>query len=268
MLIHNLHDELPCLTETAYTMINRDLTVCEKQAPILNEQIIEVYLNDRLTMKIVCIPMHLPELILGRLLTENMITNVGDVESIVISEDGARADVRITRAASQNPDYVETVTSCCAGNHILNDAFVVPQEPKPVRPIPWKPEWIFQLADLFAAGMPLHGQTWATHSCFLSRMGTPVFSCEDIGRHNALDKVIGFALRNGIPLDECIVYSSGRVPTDMIQKALRAGIPVFSSKASPTQRAVALAGQYQLTLICSARRDCMKQYTGKRPDNE
>ena len=59
-----------------------------------------------------------------------------------------------------------------------------------------------------------------------------LFSCEDIGRHNALDKVIGYALRHQIDLTECMVYSSGRIPTDMAMKAIYAGIPVLSSKAS------------------------------------
>ena len=110
--------------------------------------------------------------------------------------------------------------------------------------------------------MPLHAATWATHSCFLARNGEILFSCEDIGRHNAMDKAIGYALRNGIPLSECMVYSSGRIPTDMAKKAIRAAIPVLISKAAPTRQAIALAHTYGLTLICAARRDSMRQYTG------
>lgn len=64
---------------------------------------------------------------------------------------------------------------------------------------------------------------------------------EDIGRHNALDKVLGWALEQGIPLGECIVYTSGRIPVDMVLKVIRAGVPVFASKAMPTAESVALA---------------------------
>lgn len=64
----------------------------------------------------------------------------------------------------------------------------------PVTPVPWKKQWIFDLADCFANGTPFHRQTWATHSCFLACDGELLFQCEDIGRHNALDKAIGYAL--------------------------------------------------------------------------
>lgn len=117
------------------------------------------------------------------------------------------------------------------------------------------------MADTFADGMPLHGVTFATHSCLLARRDEILFSCEDIGRHNALDKVIGYALRHQIDLTECMVYSSGRIPTDMAMKAIYAGIPVLSSKASPTTEAIELAKAYRLTLVCAARRDRMKVFS-------
>ena len=113
----------------------------------------------------------------------------------------------------------------------------------------------------FADGSPLHGITFATHSCILAQKDHILFSCEDIGRHNALDKVIGYALRHNIDLHQCMVYSSGRIPTDMTLKVIHAGIPILSSKASPTSEAIDLAKKYHLTLICAARRDRMKVFT-------
>ena len=152
------------------------------------------------------------------------------------------------------------------GNHILNDYFLTQKEVKPVAPIPWKASQIFDLADRFHAGMPLHGQTFATHSCLLAKDGALLFQCEDIGRHNALDKAIGYALRHKIPLTECMAYSSGRIPTDMAMKAIRAKIPILSSKASPTAEAIELAKEYGLTLVCAARRDRMKLFAGPEPE--
>lgn len=88
-------------------------------------------------------------------------------------------------------------------------------------------------------GWPLHGVTFATHSCLLARRDEILFSCEDIGRHNALDKVIGYALRHQIDLTECMVYSSGRIPTDMAMKAIYADSGAFQ-QASPTTEAIDL----------------------------
>ena len=232
--------DFACLSPVAHRLIFRDGTQQDAVAPYLNEHSMDVFLNGCKAMTLVCVPQFLPELVLGRLLTETIIHGMEDVQQLRISGDGSRADVTL----SENP--------------ILPEAASL----KPVKPIFWKSEWIFQLADRFAQGMPLHAATWATHSCFLARSGEILFSCEDIGRHNAMDKVIGYALRNGIPLSDCMVYSSGRIPVDMTVKAIRAGIPVLVSKAAPTQEAISLANAYGLTLICSARRDSMRQYTG------
>jgi FdhD protein len=67
-----------------------------------------------------------------------------------------------------------------------------------------------------------------------------------------MDKAIGYALINGIPLNECILYTTGRVPTDMVKKAIMAGVPVLVSKAVPTDAAIKMAKEHSLTLICKA----------------
>ena len=71
--------------------------------------------------------------------------------------------------------------------------------------------------------------------------------------------------RSDVDLKKCVVYSSGRIPTDMASKAIRAGIPVLASKASPSAEAVAMAKEYHLTLVCAARRDRMKLFAGNAP---
>ncbi len=269
-------DSFPTITERyACLEVSRKQSFYEIDRPgqflvseeeLLTEHLLEVYLNEQLTMKLVCTPQYLAELVLGRLLTEGIIRRADEVKTLHICEYGRRARVYLTDERSHKERrFVETTPSCCTGSHILNDLFVTNRELLPVRPIPWKAEWIFALAEAFAKGMPLHEKTWGTHSCFLARESELLFACEDIGRHNALDKVIGYALRQGIDLSRCIVYSSGRIPTDMTVKAIRAGIPILASKAVPTTESVALAEQYGLTLLCAARRDRMRLYAGSRP---
>ena len=247
MKINEQYHNLNLLENVTYEFLGRDGETHEETEPILVEHMMDVYVNERLTMKLVCIPQHLTELVLGRLFTEGIISSAEDVEQIYICEFGKRARVILSR------------------NRVLNDYFITDQPMTPVTPVPWKKQWIFDLADCFANGTPLHSQTWATHSCFLACDGELLFQCEDIGRHNALDKAIGYALRHNIDLKKCVVYSSGRIPTDMAIKAIRAGIPVLASKASPSAEAVAMAKEYHLTLICAARRDRMKLFTGNNP---
>lgn len=268
MYINEQYHDLTLLDNVSCQYIGRD-GICRKETePILREHLMDVYINDRLTMKLICIPQYLTELVLGRLLTEGMIESSQEVEHIYICEYGARAKVLLCRTGkSASEDYVETTASCCTGNHLLNNYFVRQTPASPVTPVSWSASQVFALADRFAEGMPLHAQTFATHSCFLARQSELLFQCEDIGRHNALDKAIGYAIRHQINLKECMVYSSGRIPTDMVMKAIRAGIPILASKASPSREAVQLAEEYGLTLVCAARRDRMKLFAGTPPED-
>lgn len=266
--IHDPSTEQELLHKANCLQLSRDGQAREQSGVLLSEHRTDIYINERLTMKLVCIPEHLPELVMGRLLTEGIIRTADDVKSIRICEHGARASIFLHNATPKNnaaDDFVELTPSSCTSNHVLNDDFQTCKCLSPVTPIPWKASWIFSLADRFAEGMPLHRETWCTHSCFLAMEDRLLFQCEDIGRHNALDKAIGYALLHEIDLTRCVIYSSGRIPTDMAEKAIRAGVPILSSKASPTREAVKLAKQYHLTLACNARRDGMRLYAGEPP---
>lgn len=239
--------------------------VRKRQAAVITEHLLEVYINERLTMKLTCTPSYLAELVLGRMLTEGMMETPADVDTIYICEHGRRAKVFLKGYEDRPEDiqertYVEMTPSCCTGNHILNDYFVRPMRVTPVSPLNWKQEWIFRFLDAFEQDTPLHSKTGSTHSCYLMIDGEILFQCEDIGRHNALDKAIGFAIRHGLDLTRAMVYTTGRVPTDMVMKALRAKIPVLVSRRPPTTEALRLAADYGLTIIGEAKKDKMIFY--------
>ena len=271
MKIQELYEGLDLSDFAPAEILYRDGRSENKNEMLIAEHLIHVYVNDVLTMKLVCTPQYLTELVLGRLLTEGMIRSAEDVLSIYICEHGARARVFLVDAAlEKNPDeakplssdrYVEQDPTCCTDNHVLNDTFLRYQHLFPLPATDVRAAEVFALADHFKKGSALHSLTGGAHSCTLAIKGTIRFTCEDIGRHNALDKAIGFALRNGLPLSESMVYSSGRIPVDMARKAILAGIPVLVSKAVPTRQAVTLAREYGLTLLCSARSDTIKRYS-------
>jgi FdhD protein len=129
----------------------------------------------------------------------------------------------------------------------------------PAPPV-WRPEDVFALAARFRQGMPIHSATGATHSCFLMRGGEIVYECEDLSRHNAVDKAVGFAVVSGTPLGECLLYTSGRLPEEQVRRAAAAGIGVLVSKATPTAQAVELARALGVVLLCRAWEDRFERF--------
>lgn len=234
----------PLLTTDTHQYLGRDGKQYTETETVLTEHSLEVVVNQTFTMSFVCLPQYLPELVIGHLATEGIISSIQEIKQIKFLNSGTYAEVTLTHPLPELPTALT-----------------------PVTPIFWKTEWIFALADRFADGMPLHSQTFATHSCFLAQKEQLLFECEDLGRHNALDKAVGSALLRELPLSECLLYSSGRMPSDMMCKALRAGIPILASKGAPTAKAVELARQYDLTMLCAARRDRVKQYAGISPES-
>ena len=133
----------------------------------------------------------------------------------------------------------------------LQPAGLHPAEPHP-EPL-LRPEWIRGMEERIMEETELRALTHAVHSAVLSHRGEIVFAAEDIGRHNAIDKAAGFALRNGIPLGECLLYTTGRMPSDMVMKAVRAGIPALVSGKGPTAEGLRIAKQYGLLVAGNVR---------------
>ena len=107
MHINEQYHDLPLLETQTYQFIGREGEILTKEEQVLNEHLIDVYLNDQLTMKLICLPQHLTELVLGRLLTEHIIRSVDDIEQIYICEYGKRAKVYLNKSSktiSQNPE--------------------------------------------------------------------------------------------------------------------------------------------------------------------
>ena len=206
-----------------------------------------LYVNEQPAFRVVCTPELL--LALGRLLTEGWITSAQEVEQAAVCAEGLKVNVYLNHRLTARSAAAQAVSSCCTDNVTLSSPLELP----PLRTVPQlelQPEWLDTLAAAMSAGLPLYRATRAVHSCFVLRQGDILFACEDIGRHNALDKAVGEMLLQGVPLAECVLYTSGRVPVDMVRKAIRAGVPALVSKSMPTIQSLELAQEYGLQLVC------------------
>lgn len=216
---------------------------------LVSEHQIAVFLNETPAMRLVCTPEHLDELVVGRLLTEGLIASAEDIASLYICEQGlrARAFLKDGLGAGLHAQQEEDVSSCCTDNHVLLQS---ERQTLPVlRPIAWRGSQIRALAAGIHENAPLYDRTHAVHSCFLGCGDEILCGREDIGRHNAVDKAVGWASLAGRDLTKCMLFTTGRMPLDMVRKAIRARVPVLASKTYPTAEAVELAKQQGLTLI-------------------
>lgn len=228
---------------------------------VQEETLLSVYVNDILTMQLGCSANHLVELVVGRLFSEGLVVSVDEIDAVSICEYSMRADVVLKdRTADLSTEANVHVPTCCTNNRMLNSYFVRDEEMKPVRPMPWSVDQVFAMMDTFMQDHAAHSRTRGTHSAYLWKNGELLCCREDIGRHNAFDKAIGFALLEGVDLRKCALFTSGRVPTDMVTKAIRARIPLLVSKAVATDKTVAIAREYDLTLVCDARDESIEVF--------
>lgn len=210
-----------------------------------------IVVNEQPAFRVVCTPELLPQLALGRLLTEGWIVSAQEVEQVAVCAEGLKISVYLKHPLAAQQSAAQEVPSCCTDNLTLTSPVAL----APLRTVPQghgrlEPEWMETLTTAMDAGLPLYRATRAVHSCILMHQGEILYQCEDLGRHNALDKAVGCAILDGIPLEECILYTSGRVPLDMVRKVIRAGVPVLVSKTMPTVQSLELAQEYGLTLLC------------------
>lgn len=192
---------------------------------LAREHRLGLYVDGAPFAQLVCTPSQLRELVLGRLCTAGRIAVQEDVLSLTFSDAEDRADICICPGAVRASAQPPTDRSA------------------------WRREDIFLLAGCLPSSMPLHDATMGTHGCLLLHRGEILCCCEDIGRHNAIDKAVGTALTRGIPLNECVLYTTGRIAVDIVEKTVTAGVPVLVSRTLPTAEAVALAETRGLTLI-------------------
>lgn len=207
-----------------------------------------ILVNEQPAFRVVCTPELLPQLALGRLLTEGWINSADEVERVAVCAQGLKISVQLRHPLAAAEQAGQEVPSCCTDNLTLaSPVRLPPLAPVPQREIP--AAWVDALADAMGQGLPLYRATHAVHSCLLLRAGRILYRCEDLGRHNALDKAVGCALTEGVPLAECVLFTSGRVPVDMVRKTIRAGVPALVSKSMPTVQSLELAEEYGLKLF-------------------
>jgi FdhD protein len=225
---------------------------------VVREQPLSVYVNGEKFLTLLCSPMMLEALVTGYLWMEQVIADVAEITSLQISPVDGRADVTLSHPVTLPSERI--LTSGCGGGITFRiDHRLFPRLDSPLRVRP--AELGARMKDLFGAAVH-YQRSRGIHGAALTDCARLLLVAEDVGRHNAIDKIKGEALLRGIPTVDRLLLSTGRISSEMLLKAARMGVPVVASRTSPTEMAVALAEQLGVTVCGYVRPDGLNVYTG------
>ena len=208
-------------------------------------------------------PADLVDFTVGFARSERLIDRASEVVDVEISEAEGGLLLRIDLADERRPLVFERVRhrigeSSCGLCGIENLEQALRPLPRVPRPAPVAKAAIFSALDRIRGHQPLNAATGAVHAAgFFDAAGMPVAVREDVGRHNAFDKLIGHCLRSGADLSSGFALLTSRCSYELVEKAALAGIGLLVTVSAPTGLAVARAQEAGLTLIALARADAM-----------
>lgn len=226
---------------------------------VIQEALVRLHVNGRELARLMCTPQELDYLALGFLRSEGMIAGRDDVRLLKVCPSQACVDVWLRQADFEAPTQV-TITSGCGGGITFADLSEA-IEPL-VSNMRVGAQQLSALMGSLGETTHLYRESRGVHAAGLARGDALVAVAEDVGRHNAIDKLWGRCLAEDIPTQDAILLTTGRISSEMLRKAARMGTPIIASRTSPTHLSVALAAAWNLTLAGYVRRDSLNVYTG------
>ena len=231
----------------------------EVKGDVVREQPLTVYVNGERFLTLLCSPFQLEPLVLGYLWMEKVITGLDEVAELQISEVDGRAEVTLRQPVTLPTERI--LTSGCGGGITFRiDPRLFPRITSDVRVSP--ADLGNRMHDLLREAVHYHASR-GIHGAALADRDRVLLVAEDVGRHNAVDKLMGQALQRGIATTDRILLSTGRVSSEMLLKAARMSVPIVASRTSPTEMAVALAEQLGVTVVGYLRGESLNLYAGQ-----
>ena len=238
-------------------------TIIDKEDVVTSDKAVCIFINGEYYRTLVSTPSMIEELVIGHLLSEGIVESNDDLESIEISS--LKAYVELTKEvdiAHLNILKSDLITTACGipTTQTSEDQLKSMSNPSDTKV---SAEKIWGMIRELNLRSDQYRKTGGTHAAMLYTPEEDTrFFAEDVGRHNAVDKVIGAGFINGIDYSHSVLLSSGRQSSDIVLKAVKSGIPIIASVAGPLESGIRVAKLTETTLICFIRGRRMNVYSG------
>ena len=236
--------------------------------PVAHEAPITLYVNGREWVTFLCTPLDLKQLVVGFLHSEGIISSPADIAMLRLCEEVAcpgrtdrEGEVHVQLLKPVELPTRRVLTSGCGGGITFAD-LAARREPITSNQCITPAQVIKLMARLYQEA-EIHNQAGGVHTSALSDGERLLMVIEDVGRHNTLDKILGRCLLTGQETADRILLTTGRVSTEMLNKAAHMRVPIVISRTSPTELAVNLARAWEITLIGYVRGRSFNVYTGE-----
>jgi FdhD protein len=224
------------------------------ETAVVTERALTLFLNAREIVTMMTIGDRPDLLAVGYLLNQNMLRPDDEIIAIDYDEDIQTIVVRTKRQTDYEDKLKRKIqTSGCAQGTVFGDLMEEFDRVTLNRHARIKTSWLYQLTKKINTEPSLYLKAGAIHGCVLCQEDKPLLYMEDVGRHNAVDKIAGYMFLHRVPPDDKIFYTTGRLTSEMVIKTVKMRIPILLSRSGFTAWGVDLARQAGLTLIGRAR---------------
>lgn len=244
-----------------------NLEIIKTEDDVISEYPMTIFINDREYATLLCTPEHLEELVVGYLRSDYLIESFEDLESLIIDESKGIAHVEIKDASLLEEEIFRKryITSGCSSSAVFYDtldAIKLKRKEIDLNEPKIKMESLFKMMELVNQNSELFKQTGGIHIAGLFDYYNNMYLIEDIGRHNAVDKIIGKMTIDGISPDCKVIVVSGRISSDMVLKCAKTNINTIVSRSAPMDKAIDIAKKLNLTLVGFLRGKRANIYSG------
>ncbi len=242
---------------TNYVVYHGDEPSLEEKA-VIEEGLVCIYVNGAELATFMCTPHNLEELAIGFLRSERFIHSLDDIRLLTISAAERCVDIWL-QDSNFSPPTRRIVTSGCGGGVTFDDLSARQAGLESAMTI--QPAQIRELMQKLHLAGDLYNEVRGVHTSALSDGRNLLLVAQDVGRHNTIDRLWGQAMQRGIDTKDCVLLASGRISSEMLNKAAKMQIPIVISRTSPTSLSIELGRAWNITIVGYARGRNFRAYS-------